>query len=488
MRKLRILCLHGYHGSGEVLRGQMQSLMTGFESRVELVYLDAPSLAVGDHGWWHAVREGAPDDGDDPGVGHVRMRYRGWETTRAAIVSAFEKQGPFDGIFGFSQGAALAGLLVGLRAPDGVPTPEHPLAFDFAILVSGFVSNDPSHASLYAATAGYALPSLHVIGRSDGIVPARDSKDLAAHFDAPTVLGHPGGHVVASDTATRAGFGAFLDAMDRRHEVPQEVPLWPGRDHPAMRIVLPAHPRSVPMPAFVIFRGGAYSTSSGSGGGAAEWAASHGIAGIEVEYRTQGTGDSYPATYDDAARAVRLVRSRARPWGIDPKRIGVMGFSAGGHLASLLSTQPTLHVDPHDELAGRIAARPDLVVLAYPLISFVDGYTSGAFAGSAENFLGRGHPDEALRRQFSSELHVEATHPPVFIWTTEDDGIVPFTHAKRFAESCSRAGVPVQIELFPHGAHGMGLALGSRSDVGTWTNRLLAWLDGQWPVNGSRSP
>ena len=486
MKKLRILCLHGYHGSGEVLRRQMQALMDGLESRVELVYLDAPSLSEGDYGWWHAVAAESGQGADTSGVGLARMRYEGWERTRRAIVSAFQERGPFDGIFGFSQGAALAGLLVGLRAPDGVPTPEQPLAFDFAIVVSGFVSNDPSHAPLYARAASYALPSLHLVGRSDGIVPPRDSKELAARFSEPTVLEHAGGHVVASDAATRAGVAAFLEAMSRRRAPPRELPLWPGRERPSMRIIFPATPRSSPAPALLVLRGGAYSTSAGSGGEAAEWAASQGIVGIEVEYRTRATGDAYPASYDDAARAMRIVRRRAKDWGIDPKRIGVIGFSAGGHLASLLSTQPSLHRAPDDDLAGEVSARPDLVVLAYPLISFVNGYESGAFLGSAENFLGRRDPDESLRRQFSNELHVDGTHPPVFVWTTEDDAIVPFTHAERFADACRAAGVPVTFKRFAHGPHGMGLALRDRSDVGTWTRILLDWLDAQWPA--SRPP
>ena len=176
VRKLRILCLHGYHGNSEILRGQMRSLMAGLESRVELVYLDAPSLSEGDYGWWHAVSQESTRGGDDSGVGHAQMRYEGWERTRKAIVAAFEERGPFDGVFGFSQGAVLTGLLVGLRAPGGVPTPEQPLTFDFAILVSGFVSNDPAHAPLYARRASYALPSLHIVGRSDGVVPSRDSR------------------------------------------------------------------------------------------------------------------------------------------------------------------------------------------------------------------------------------------------------------------------------------------------------------------------
>jgi predicted esterase len=229
MKKLRILCLHGYHGSGEALRRQMQSLVAGLTSPVELVYLDAPSIAEGDFGWWHArSMEAAPDD-DESGVGRERKRYEGWERTRKAIVATFTERGPFDGIFGFSQGAALAGLLVGLRAPDGVPTPEQPLTFDFAIVVSGFASSDPVHAPLYARKASYALPSLHLIGRADGVVPPADSRELAARFREPTILEHRGGHFIASDTATLAGVDAFLGAMSRLRVAPHESPLSAGR-------------------------------------------------------------------------------------------------------------------------------------------------------------------------------------------------------------------------------------------------------------------
>src|SRR4051812_45533801 len=110
-RKLRILCLHGYHGSARALRSQMEALFAGaggLESLVELVYIDAPSLAAGDYGWWHAV-DARDAGGDNPGVDGAGLRYEGWARTRDAIVSIFEHEGPFDGVFGFSQGAALTG-------------------------------------------------------------------------------------------------------------------------------------------------------------------------------------------------------------------------------------------------------------------------------------------------------------------------------------------------------------------------------------------
>jgi acetyl esterase/lipase len=109
-------------------------------------------------------------------------------------------------------------------------------------------------------------------------------------------------------------------------------------------------------------------------------------------------------------------------------------------------------------------------VLGYPVISFIDGYYPGAFVGSVDNFFGRRDPDEALRRQFSNELHVEAGHPPVFIWTTRDDA----------------AGVPVEFTLYPRGPHGMGLALDAPNEARGWTALLLAWLARYLPLPESK--
>ena len=146
----------------------------------------------------------------------------------------------------------------------------------------------------------------------------------------------------------------------------------------------------------------------------------------------------------------------------------------------VISTQPSLYLDPRDDLATGVLARPDLVVLGYPVISFIDGYSPGAFIGSVDNFLGENNPNETLRRQFSNELHVEPGHPPVFIWTTADDALVPFTHSKLFAQACGRAQVPVEFTLFPRGPHGMGLALDAPNEARGWTTQLLAWLAQQW--------
>jgi hypothetical protein len=191
--------LHGYHGSAAVLRGQMRAWAADLTTLADFVCVDAPSLAEGDHGWWHAAAE--------PGA----TRYRGWARSRDWLLAYCAREGPFDGVFGFSQGAALAALLAGL--------PELELAF--AIVVGGFVSSDAEHAPLYERLRAARLPSLHLTGRSDTIVPERASRALAARFFEPLVLEHDGGHVVAATPAIRAATRRFLETMATR---PRRLP------------------------------------------------------------------------------------------------------------------------------------------------------------------------------------------------------------------------------------------------------------------------
>ncbi len=210
-RLIRILCLHGFRGSGAQLRAQLRGLTQDIESEheLELVCPDAPSLPDGRLAWWNAV----PSD-----AGGNAKHYQGFSDSRAAIQEHFRNSGPFDGIFGFSQGAALAGLLVGLRAGPDIEASEYPLEFGFAILVGGFVSNDPTHAATYAARASYALPSLHFIGRADRIVPAEASRELAARFEKPCIAEHDGGHLIPSAPEARSALRSFLSAATPQHE------------------------------------------------------------------------------------------------------------------------------------------------------------------------------------------------------------------------------------------------------------------------------
>jgi hypothetical protein len=191
MSHLRVLCLHGYHGSGAILRDQMESLAATLPPNVEFVYVDAPSLATGDFGWWH---EG----------------FDGWERTRDWAIDLVGAGPRFDGVFGFSQGAALAGLLTAVQESGSAPPEFH---LDFAVMVGGFTSDLPKHAELFRRKL--TTPSIHVIGRSDVIVPRTDSLRLAGRFADPLVLEHPGGHIVPGHDAVARPIADFLAGQKR---------------------------------------------------------------------------------------------------------------------------------------------------------------------------------------------------------------------------------------------------------------------------------
>jgi hypothetical protein len=199
MRALRMLCLHGFRGSGDALAAQMRKLAAGLESELELLLPNAPARGSGGPSWWNAM----PLEG-------TAKHYQGWQRTRDWAASFFATSPPIDGVFGFSQGAALAGLLVGLRSESGIPTAARPLVFDFAIMVGGFVSNDPAHATFYEFAPSFSLPNLHMLGRADNTVPGEASRALAARFANPLLLEHDGGHVIPSTAEARATFREFL--------------------------------------------------------------------------------------------------------------------------------------------------------------------------------------------------------------------------------------------------------------------------------------
>jgi pimeloyl-ACP methyl ester carboxylesterase len=167
----------------------MAPLAAAIGPAAELIYVDAPSLATGDFGWWH---EG----------------FTGWDRTRDWVVEVLRTGPRIDGIFGFSQGAALTGLLAGVRDVE----PSVP-RFDFAIMVGGFTTDMPQHAMLFRHKL--TVPSVQVIGRADRIVPRRDSLRLAGRFADPLVLEHAGGHVIPGDRAVTAPIAEFLAGFGR---------------------------------------------------------------------------------------------------------------------------------------------------------------------------------------------------------------------------------------------------------------------------------
>jgi pimeloyl-ACP methyl ester carboxylesterase len=168
----------------------MAGLVSALPEPLVLAFLDAPSLRRGDFGWWH------------PG-------FVGWERSREAVLSELRSK-PFDGVFGFSQGAAMAGLIAAVQHAE-----EASRLFNFAIMVGGFTSQLPEHARLFETRID--LPSLHIIGRSDAIIPPRESAALTARFADPVVLEHQGGHVVPSSREVADAVARFIDA---NHHVP----------------------------------------------------------------------------------------------------------------------------------------------------------------------------------------------------------------------------------------------------------------------------
>lgn len=223
--------------------------------------------------------------------------------------------------------------------------------------------------------------------------------------------------------------------------------------------------------AVIVCPGGGYARLSFlmEGTDVAEWLNTLGVSAFVLKYRVKEYG--HPAPLRDALRAIRLVRSRAGEFGVRADRIGIMGFSAGGHLAA---SAGTLYDAPEGKTGAALDAvsgRPDFMVLIYPVITMRDPYVH---AGSRENLIGA-HPDEAALHHLSPEENVTAATPPAFLVSTEEDKTVPFQNTVMFFEALKRAGVPAEMHVFEKGPHGFGL----RKDLGpasNWPELCAAWL------------
>lgn len=249
--------------------------------------------------------------------------------------------------------------------------------------------------------------------------------------------------------------------------------LWPGgapgalgkesKDIPTLTPYLPGKPNS---PAMLLIPGGSYSgIYEGQAEPFALWLREQGIAAFVLRYRLGSAGYRYPAQLQDAVEAMRQIRGQAEKWKIDPQRIGVMGFSAGGHLTSTLINRPE-----DGDIPGRksdVSPRPDLAILCYPVISMI----TKPHPTSREMLIGK-NPDEALIRLTSSEFQARPGLPPCFLWHTLEDKLVPPEHAQLYAAALHQHGVPHEFHLYQDGDHGTGL-------IGTehpWFDDLLFWL------------
>lgn len=271
-------------------------------------------------------------------------------------------------------------------------------------------------------------------------------------------------------------------------EMKDPIPLWPdgapgalGTNATDIPTLTPYLPDAIPQrgttgAAMVICPGGGYGhLAAHEGNNYALWLNQHGITCFVLKYRLGGgtNGYQHPAMIHDAARSVRWVRAHAEDYQIDSKRVGIMGSSAGGHLAATLLTRFDAGNTNSPDAIERQSSRPDLGILCYAVISL------GEFAhkGSKINLLGTNPPPE-LVQELSAELQVTANTPPCFIWTTFEDKTVPMENSLMFAAALRKNHVAFDLHIYEKGGHGMGL--GDRKapfeHLHPWANDCLFWL------------
>ena len=273
-------------------------------------------------------------------------------------------------------------------------------------------------------------------------------------------------------------FSMFTRAQDA-------MPLWPDgapgalgkedKDIPTLTAYLPAADIATGA-AIVVCPGGGYGGLAGhEGADYALFLNQHGVAAFVLKYRLGSAGYRHPRMLEDAARAVRLVRAKSATWKIDPKRVGIMGSSAGGHLASTLLTHfdagKADAVDPID----KESSRPDLGILCYAVITLGDK----THQGSKNNLLGK-DPDAELVKLLSNELQVTKDTPPCFVWHTAEDKAVPVENSLQFAAALQKNGIPFDLHVYQKGRHGIGLAdKAPFTNAHPWSRDLVFWLKEQ---------
>ncbi|TWT88276.1 Acetylxylan esterase precursor [Pseudobythopirellula maris] len=302
-----------------------------------------------------------------------------------------------------------------------------------------------------------------------------------------------GSQAVAPDQANASGKAGSRDAL--------ELPLWEGgapeserheqsenaedRSHagrrnrwvtgvsePTMTVYRP-DPATATGAAVCVLPGGGYGglALDKEGHFVAKWLADRGAVGVVVKYRCGGESQKHPVPLSDARRAIRLVRSHAQEWGVRPDAVGIMGFSAGGHLAATAATQGSPAAPEADDPLERHSSWPDFAVLVYPVVSMEVAVTHG---GSRKNLLGD-EPSEALSHALSAENRVTSDTPPTLLIHAADDRAVPIENSLRMFAALKEHGVAAELHAYEKGGHGFGM-WSTAGSTALWPAALEAWL------------
>jgi acetyl esterase/lipase len=263
---------------------------------------------------------------------------------------------------------------------------------------------------------------------------------------------------------------------------PHGAPLAKGdseNDKPNVT-VYPATAEKRSVAAVVVCPGGGYGALAmdHEGKQVAEWLNSLGVTAFVLKYRHRNTGYGHPAPMLDAQRAMRFARANADKFHIESNKIGILGFSAGGHLASTVGTHFDDGRRDADDPIDRESCRPDFMVLVYPVISFTSEFTHG---GSKKNLLGD-QPDERLVENLSNEKQVNERTPPTFLMHTNEDRGVPAENSVLFYLALRKAKIPAELHIYEKGPHGVGLAP-KDPVLSTWAKRCEDWMRGREIIN-----
>lgn len=272
---------------------------------------------------------------------------------------------------------------------------------------------------------------------------------------------------------------------------PKRELLWPGGapgaigtdtlDQPSL-MAFPAPRAAANGAAVVIFPGGGYShlATEKEGTRIAVWLNTIGVSAFVVTYRL-GPRYHHPTMLYDAQRAIRTVRARAQEWDVDTARVGAMGFSAGGHLASTLSTHAD--VGTANDAIDRLRAMPDFQILMYPVITM---RAPSAHKGSRTQLLGE-TPTERMVDSLSNEVQVNSKAPPTFLVHASDDRVVPVENSLLFYAALRAANVPAELHVFQKGGHGFGMALEDPA-LAMWMPLCAAWMRSRGLLDGAATP